>query len=90
MAQTAREAELEARLKMLEQAVQDLRAELRNRPAAPATGPVAITQVAPSGTGAGASTTTPAIAAQTGPAPQGRRSESSVGALAAAPTDGFR
>ena len=92
-AQTAREAQLEARLKLLEQAVQDLRAELRSRPAAPVTPPVAASQgVAPAaGTGAGTSTALPTQAAQTGTGTPGRRAESSVGALAAAPaTDGFR
>lgn len=90
MAQTAREAELEARLKLLEQAVQDLRAELRNRPPPASTGPVAITQTAAGVTEAGTSTAAPSVVARTGPPPAGRRSESSVGALAAAPTDGFR
>lgn len=96
-AQTAREAELEARLKLLEQAVEDLRAELRSRPATAAAVPAATAPPATAsqgvvpGTAAGASTASPAIAAQSGRGAPGRRAESSVGALAAAPsTDGFR
>ena len=96
--QTAREAELEARLKMLEQAVQDLRAELRRTAAAPAAGPAVpgspsapvVAQAPAGGTAAGASTIAPSAATQTGPGLP-RRPESSAGALAATPaTDGFR
>lgn len=87
-AQTAREADLEARLRQLEGAVAALRAELaasRAGPAvtapAPAAAPVALGSSTP-GNSPNTSVATPrAVAAR----------ESSVGALAAAPTtDGFR
>lgn len=91
-AQTTREAELEARLKQLESAVESLRAELAaSRSAPPAAPPPAAPPPAAATTVAGpaAPGNTPNTVVATPTAVAAR--ESSVGALAAAPgAEGFR
>ncbi|WP_249403848.1 DcaP family trimeric outer membrane transporter [Sphingomonas sp. CFBP 13720] len=96
-APSAREAELEARLKLLEQAVGDLRAELAERRAA-ATGPAPAIATQPpvsSATGpvATAAPSTQAVnpqAASGGVAGRATANSVATGTASAAPSDGFR
>ncbi|BCA63756.1 hypothetical protein HMP09_2990 [Sphingomonas sp. HMP9] len=93
-AQTAREVELETRLKALEAAVQDLRGELN---AARATASTA-TQPSPVGSPSGQSSATAVASSQTAPHPTAPVGPTAPTALAeakptgpgAAPTDGFK